>query len=133
MDRGNYFDSRVPVPEALLLTTLPILSQFSLVAQSCPTLCDPWTAACQASLSITNSQFSSVQLLSRVRLFTTPWTAACQVSLSITNSKSLFKFMSIESVMPSNHLILYCLLLLLSSSFPTIRSFLRSQFFTSIG
>ena len=54
----------------------------------------------------------SVQLLSRVRLFVTPWTAACQASLSITNSWSLLKFMSIESVMPSNHLIL-CLPLLL--------------------
>ena len=49
---------------------------------------------------------SSVQLLSRVRLFATPWTAARQASLSITNSRSLHKLMSIESVMPSNHLIL---------------------------
>ena len=51
-------------------------------------------------------RFSSVQLLSCVRLFVTPWTAACQASLSITSSQSLFKLMSIESVMPSNHLIL---------------------------
>ena len=51
-------------------------------------------------------QFTSVQLLSRVQLFATPWTAARQASLSITNSQSLFKLMSIESVMPSNHLIL---------------------------
>ena len=51
-------------------------------------------------------QFSSVQSLSFVRLFVTPWTAACQASLSITNSWSLLKLMSIESVMPSNHLIL---------------------------
>ena len=50
--------------------------------------------------------FSSVQLLSRVRLFATPWTVACQTSLSITNSLSLLKLMSIESVMPSSHLIL---------------------------
>ena len=49
--------------------------------------------------------FSSVQSLSRVRLFATPWTAACQASLSIINSQSLLKLMSIESVMPSNHLI----------------------------
>ena len=49
---------------------------------------------------------SSVQLLSRVQIFVTPWTAACQASLSITNSQSLLKLMSIESVMPSNHLIL---------------------------
>ena len=68
-------------------------------------------------------QFSSVQLLSRVWLFVTPWTAACQGSLSITNSWSLLKLMSIESVMPSNHLILYRLLLLLPSSFPSIRVF----------
>ena len=65
--------------------------------------------------------FSSVQLLSHVLLFATPWTAACQASLSITNSRSLFKLMSIESVMPSNHLILCCPLLLLPSIFPSIR------------
>ena len=68
-------------------------------------------------------QFSSVQSLSRVRLFVTPWTAARQASLSITNSLSLFKFMSIESVMPSNHLILGHPLLLLPSIFPSIRVF----------
>ena len=64
---------------------------------------------------------SSVQSLSRVRLFATLWTAACQASLSITNSRSLLKLMSIESVMPSNHLILCHLLLLLPSIFPRIR------------
>ena len=62
-------------------------------------------------------QFSSVQSFSRVQLFATPWTAACQASLSITNSRSLFKFMSIELVMPSNHLILCCPLLLPPSIF----------------
>ena len=66
---------------------------------------------------------SSVQSLSHVRLFATPWTAACQASLSITNSWSLLKLMSIESVMPSNHLILYRPLLLLISIFPSIRLF----------
>ena len=65
--------------------------------------------------------FSSVQLLNCVRLFVTPWTAAHQASLSIINSQSLLKFMSIESVMPSNHLILCCSLLLLPSIFPSIR------------
>ena len=70
-----------------------------------------------------NVHFSSVQLLSRVRLFATPWTAAHQASLSITNSRSLLKFMSIELVMPSNHLILCCPLLLLPSIFPSIRIF----------
>ena len=68
-------------------------------------------------------QFSSVQLLSRVWLFATPWTAACQASLSITNSQSILKLMSIESVMPSNHLILCRPLLLPLSIFPSIRIF----------
>ena len=65
----------------------------------------------------------SVQSLSRVWLFVTPWTAACQASLSITNSWSPPKPMSIESVMPSNHLILCCLLLVLPPVFPSIRVF----------
>ena len=69
----------------------------------------------------TKSDYSSVQLLSHVRLFATPWTAAHQASLSITNSWSLLKLMSIESEMPSNHLILCDPLLLLSSIFPNIR------------
>ena len=59
--------------------------------------------------------------LSRVQLFVTPWTTACQASLSITNSRSLLKLMSIESVMPSNHLILCRPLLLLASVFLSIR------------
>ena len=63
--------------------------------------------------------FSSVQLLSRVRLFATPWTAAHQASLSITNSQSLLKLTSIELVMPSNHFILCCTLLLLPLVFPS--------------
>ena len=66
---------------------------------------------------------SSVQLLSRGQLFATPWTAARQASLSITNSWSLLKLLSIQSVMPSNHLILCHPLLLLPSSFPSIRVF----------
>ena len=68
-------------------------------------------------------EFSSVQSLSRVQLFATPWTAAHQASLSITNSWSPFKPMSIVSVMPSNHLILCCPLLLLPSIFLSIRVF----------
>ena len=55
--------------------------------------------------AVSSVQFSSISQFSRVRLFVTPWTAACQASLSITNSWSLFKLMSIKSVMPSNHLI----------------------------
>ena len=66
--------------------------------------------------------FSSVQLLSRVQLFVTPWTAAHQAFLSVTNSRSPPKLMSIESVMPSNHLVL-CYPLLLPSIFPSIRVF----------
>ena len=70
-----------------------------------------------------NGLLSSVQLLSHVWLFATPWTIACQASLSITNSQSSLKFMSIESVMPSNHLILCRSLLLLPSIFSSIRVF----------
>ena len=66
--------------------------------------------------------FTSVQF-SHVWLFATPWTTACQASLSITNSRSVPKLMSIESVMPSNHLILCHPLLLLPSIFPSIRVF----------
>ena len=73
--------------------------------------------------SISSVQFSSVQSLRRVQLFETPWPATCQASLSITNSQSLLKLMSIESVMPSNYLILCCPLLLLPSIFPSIRVF----------
>ena len=68
-------------------------------------------------------QFSSVQLLSHVQFFVTPRTAPCQASLSITNSRSLFKPMSIETVMPSKHLIFCHPLLLLPSIFPSIRVF----------
>ena len=71
----------------------------------------------------TEVQFSSVQSLSHVRLFATPWIAACQASLSITNSRSSPKLMSIESVMPSSHLILCCPLLLLPPIPPSIRVF----------
>ena len=68
-------------------------------------------------------QLSSVQSLSHVQFFVTPWTAAHQASLSITNSQSLLKLMSIESVMPCNHLILCRPLLLPPSLFPSIRVF----------
>ena len=78
-------------------------------------------------------QFSSVQSLSRVQLFATPWTAALQASLSITNSQSLLKLMSIESVTPSNHLILCCPLLLLPSIFLSIRVFSKSPLVTAGG
>ena len=69
-----------------------------------------------------------VQSLSPVRLFATPWSAACQASLYLTLSQILIKLMSIESVMPSNHLIL-CRLLLLPSIFPSIRVFSNEELF----
>ena len=78
-------------------------------------------------------EISSVQSLSRVRLFATPWTAARQAFLSITNSRSSLKLMSIELVMPSSHLILCCPLLLCLQSFPASGSFRMSQLFTSGG
>ncbi|XDA75296.1 hypothetical protein R6Z07M_005506 [Ovis aries] len=70
---------------------------------------------------------SSVQSLRHGRLFVTPSTAACQASLSITNCQSLLKLMSTQSVMPSNHLILCCPLLLLPSIFPSIRVFFNES------
>ena len=86
------------------------------------------TDLCSSSNFILPSQvnegvFSSVQSLSHVRLFATPGTVALQASLCLTNSWSLLKLMSIESVMPSNYLILCCPLLLLPSVFPSIRVF----------
>ena len=122
----------------------------SEVAQSCPTLCDPmycslpgysvhgifqaivleWIAISFSRGSsrylyilYISIQFSSVQSLSRVRLFATPWIAACQASLSITNSRSPPKLMFIESMMPSSHLILCRPLLLLPPIPPRIRIF----------
>ena len=74
-------------------------------------------------LYINNGEISSVQSLSHVWLFATPWTAGLQASLSITKSQSLLKLMSIESVMPSNHLILCYPLLLLPSIFSSIKVF----------
>ena len=128
-----------------VLTSLRGISCLScsvLVPQSCPTLCNPMYfippdssvhgdspgkntgVGCHALLQeIFQTQVSSVQLLSCVRLFVTPWTIARQASLSITNSWSLLKLMSFESVMPSNHLILCHPLLLPPSIFPGIRVF----------
>ena len=86
--------------------------------RSCPTVCDIWIVACQASLS-----FGSVQSHSHIRLFVTPWTAAHWASLSLTNSWSLLRLMSIELVMLSNHLVHCHPLLLLPSIFPNIQVF----------
>ena len=89
---------------------------------SCIWLWNHYTA--HLKLTCCNSTISqSVQSLSHVRFFVTQWTAARQASLSITNSWSLLKLMSIELVMPLNHLILCCPLLLLPSIFPSIRVF----------
>ena len=86
-----------------------------------PAPCPPWVGPLPPIL------FSSVQLSSCVWLFATPWTAADQASLSITNSQSLLKFMSIELVMPSDHLILCRPLLLLPSIFSSIRVFSKES------
>ena len=88
--------------------------------------------ALRSALSSTHIVVIRVQLLGRVRLFVTPWTAAWQASLSFTISQSWLKLMSIESVMPSNHLILWRPLLL-PSMLPTSGSFPVSQFFASGG
>ena len=84
----------------------------------------PAMSMCPLSVSASLSvQFSSVQSLSHVRLFATPWIAACQASLSITKSQSSLRLMSIESVMPSSHLILCRPFLLLPPIPPSIRIF----------
>ena len=87
--------------------------------------CKNWEYVSERSLQSRQSHTwnSSVQSLSRVRLFATTWAAALQASLSITNSQSLLKLVSIESVMPSSHFILCHLLLLLPSILPSIRAF----------
>ena len=89
-------------------------------------ICD-WLLSLSTNFICVLVCISSVQLLSRVQLFVTPWTAARQASLSITNSRNLIKLMSIESVMPSNHLILCRPLLLLPSIFPNIRVFFNES------
>ena len=81
------------------------------------------THYCISPLPLSKLPFSSVKLLSRVRLFATPWTAAYSASLSITNSQNLLKLMPIESMMPSNNLILCHPLLLSPSIFPSVRDF----------
>ena len=128
-------------PHGLQHTRLPCPSPPPRIcSNSCPLSrwCLPTVSSCVTCFFCLQSfsasvQFSSVQSLSRVRLFATPWTAACQASLSITNSQSLLKLMSIESVMPSNYLILCHPLLLLPSIFPSIRVFQMSQLFASGG
>ena len=114
--------------------TIILLVSFSLCLSLSEIWAEPLTALTnQMSLSLSVSlslhhpptapTSGSVQSLSCVQLFATPWTTACQASLSITNFRSLPKPLSIESVMPSNHLILCRPLLLLPSIFPSIRVF----------
>jgi len=103
----------------------PVLHYPGACSNSCPLSqwCYPTISSSGIPFSCPQSVFSSVQSLSRVRLFATPWTIAHQASLSIANSQSLLKLMSIESVMPSNRLILCHPLLFLPSIFPSIRVF----------
>ena len=100
-------------------------SQYDIICLSFSIIRSCWILHSTASSPMQKArfQFSSVQSLSHVWLFATPWTAARQASLSINNSRSPPKPMSIESVMPSNHLILCRPLLLLPSIFPSIRVF----------
>ena len=92
-----------------------------------------WGSETTLSINSSDSGNQSVQSLSCVLLFAIPWTAARQASLSITNSRSLLKPMFIESVMPSNHLILCCPFSSGFESFPASGSFQMSQLFASSG
>ena len=104
------------------MTWLETVLSFLLLIASCPTL-----------LLVRASRFCFVQSLSPVQLFAIPWTAACQASLSCTIFWSLLKLMSLESVMPSNHLVLCHPFSSCLQSFPASWSFLVSQLFTSGG
>ena len=88
-------------------------------------------ALTEKSIVVAKMSIVALQSPSHVQLFATPWTAACHTSLSLTISWELPKFMSIESVISSNHLILCCLLLLLPSNFPSTRVFLNELVFAS--
>ena len=98
-----------------------------------PRCCRDYTGAFDWNFPEWLLQFSSVQSLSCVQFFVTPWTVACQASLSFTNSQSLLKFISIKSVMPSNHLILCHTFSSCLQTFPALGSFPMSYFFTSGG
>ena len=115
-----------PICKAFSENHFTLLHFFSfkmiLITASC-TMLKPLLIVFQALYLNASVQFSSVQLLSHVQLFATPWNAAHQASLSIINSWSLLKCLSIESVMPSIYLTLCYPLLLLPSSFPSIRVF----------
>ena len=110
--------------ESTALKSLMIIVDLSISTLNSVSLCFIYFRALLLGASV---QFSSVQLLSRVQLFATPWTTAHQASLSITNSWSSLKPMSIESVMPSNHLIPVVPFSSCPQSFPASGSFQRSQ------
>ena len=111
---GLPFPSPRDLPHLVIKSVSPALQEDSLPTEPPGS---PYNCCCSVP------QLSSVQPISCVRIFATPWSAACQASLSITNSQSLPKLMSIELVKPSYHLILCCPLLLLPSSFCSIRVF----------
>ena len=117
-------------PSPSMLLQMAKLNYFFLWL-SCISLClYVCLCVCVCVCVCVHNQFS---LLSHVQQFATPWNAACQASLSLTNSWNLLKLMSVELVMPSNHLIPFCPILLLPSIFPSIRAFPMSQFFVSEG
>ena len=108
-------------------TRHPSQHDFKLISKPFTASASSFYPAGNIQVFFPSVQFSSVQSLNRVWLFATPWTAACQASLSITNSWSLLKLMSIKLVMPSNHLIFCCPLLLLPSILPSIRVFSKES------
>ena len=110
---ATLMDQSAPIPPKSR-SLLPVIDNFYL---------HDWATELNWTEHPIPKRFNSVQLLSCIQLLVTPWTAAHQTSLFITNSKYLLKLMSIKSVMPSNHLILCCHLLLLPSLFPSIRVF----------
>ena len=112
-------------PNRLMKRWCLIFHSFVFLVLHSPTTTRACPIPSSCSFLTSTSAFFIVvfQLLRHVQLFVTPWMAACQASLSITNSQSLLKLMSNESVMPFNHVILCCPLLLLPSIFPIIRIF----------
>ena len=119
----SHRDGDRTVFECLLWRYRSAMACFRVGSSECSSACMGPFEGGRHFLHYLHHSFSSLQSLSRARLFATPWTAARQASLCITNSRSFFKLMSTEGVMPSNHLILYHPPLLLASIFPRIRVF----------